>query len=199
MEMEIMFMNFLHKVLLNKPLHIYIASLNPAKIKATETAFARIFPKQECIINAHAVPSNVPDQPFNEETFVGAKNRLNNLLTHLTTSNTPYDFAVSLEGGIHKFNGDWFCYAASYVQNKTGLQGHGTSPMYPLPKKLVAEVQAGDELGHVLGRYLNDPEAKKKGGTIGLLTHNQILRDELLSQGVLMALVPFLHPDLWSE
>lgn len=180
-------------------MHILVASKNLAKINAVETAFGTLFPEWNCTCEGVSVPSGVPDQPFGEETFLGAKQRLHNLENKAKEQAIAYDFLVSLEGGISSFLGDWYCYAAAMVISKEGQTGHGTSPMYPLPQELMEEVEAGRELGKVLIERTGDPNAKQRGGTIGLLSKDRIKRADLLAQGVQMALIPLLNPSLWKK
>lgn len=178
---------------------IIVASTSRAKLKACEYGFQKIFPTEVLELSGISVSSDVPDQPFGEDTFRGAENRLNHLKTTVTETGHSYDYLAALEGGISRFHNAWYVFAAVVIESRSGLRGRGASPLYTAPEYIIAQVQAGEELGHVLARYTGDPEAKQSLGTIGLLSQGRITRDEVLGEGVRIALVPFLHPELWQE
>jgi len=56
----------------------------------------------------------------------------------------------------------------------------------------------GDELGHVVDRLSGEHNTKQKGGAIAYLTQGRLGRRELYVQGLMMALVPFLNPQMYG-
>ena len=76
---------------------VVIASLNPAKINAVQSAFNSAFPHQEFNFVGVSVPSEVADQPMtDEETHRGALNRVKNAKVEMPNA----DYYVGLEAGI---------------------------------------------------------------------------------------------------
>jgi non-canonical (house-cleaning) NTP pyrophosphatase len=55
---------------------VIIASENPVKVRVAESAFAQVWPDQKFEFIAVKSDSGVADQPMNEETLIGAENRL---------------------------------------------------------------------------------------------------------------------------
>ena len=63
---------------------VIITSKNPVKINAVKEGFKKMFPKEEFVVEGVSIPSGVADQPMsNEETMLGAKNRVNNTNIYL--------------------------------------------------------------------------------------------------------------------
>ena len=93
---------------------VIVASLNPAKINAVESAFQAAFPDQPFEFVGVNVPSEVAEQPItNEETYLGARNRVKNAKQqHLYG-----DFYVGLEAGIEgPVTFAWMVIAVNHVQ-----------------------------------------------------------------------------------
>jgi inosine/xanthosine triphosphatase len=71
---------------------ILVGSTNPVKVQAVKEAFSRFFKGVEVV--GRKVDSGVPDQPFGDDTFRGARNRAYALMKDRA------DFYVGLEGGV---------------------------------------------------------------------------------------------------
>lgn len=69
---------------------ILMGTKNPGKIEGAKKAFEEYFENVD--IEGVSVPSEVPDQPVNEEIFVGAKNRVKNLKKYAIENNIEADF-----------------------------------------------------------------------------------------------------------
>ncbi len=82
-----------------KIIKIALATTSEIKQKAVQEVFQEIFAGKEIQIHGIKTDSKVSDQPLSfEETFQGAKNRLDNLLQQ-TQSVKDYDYFISIEGG----------------------------------------------------------------------------------------------------
>jgi non-canonical (house-cleaning) NTP pyrophosphatase len=53
------------------------------------------------------------------------------------------------------------------------------------------------ELGQADDQVFNQSHSKQKNGAVGLLTNDLIDRSEYYKQAVILALVPFLKPELY--
>ena len=84
-----------------KKIRIAIATKNTEKILGIQSAFLRFLRinEEELEVITCVVPSGVSEQPFNEETYKGAINRLENLKGCVEKA----DFYVSCEAGIEEF------------------------------------------------------------------------------------------------
>ena len=176
---------------------VLVGSKNPVKINAVKEAFERHFGKAEVIgIN---VPSNVPDQPINEETFTGAENRAKNLYKINDEQNLNADYFVGVEGGIVNEHNRWFAFGGMCVINKEGKTAFGSSPHFELPKTVVDKLLDRVELGDVMDKIMKTENSKYKSGAIGFFTNGIMDRKELYVAGLLVAVVPFLHENLYSK
>ncbi|MBA5764506.1 inosine/xanthosine triphosphatase [Vibrio sp. 404] len=166
---------------------VIVASLNPAKIKAVESAFQSAFPQQDFTFIGVNVPSGVSDQPMsNLETYQGAINRVKNAkLTHIGA-----DFYVGLEAGIET----GVTFAWMVIESET-QRGESRSASMMLPEKVASRLSQEVELGTVMDEVFNTENIKQKGGAIGLLTQHQLTRSSVYHQALIMALIPFTNPE----
>ncbi len=172
---------------------ILVGSKNPVKINSVKQAFSHYFGDVE--VEGKQVPSNVPDQPFEEQTYQGAKNRAQNLKIEFP----DYDFYVGLEAGISKTFNNYFTYGIIYILDKNGKESFGSSPQYPLPSKIMQKVLAGGELGPVMAEMFAKHDIKTTSGAVGVFTKDVVSRTDLYVPGVIMALISFLNPELFFE
>ena len=168
-------------------MNVIIASLNPAKINAVKTAFNQTFPNTVFSFTGVSVDSGVPDQPMScIETKQGAINRVNNA----KVQSPGASFYVGLEAGIEKNS----TFAWMIIDNGEKM-GESRSSSLPLPPAVITAVNQGKELGDVMDEQFNTNNIKQKGGAIGLLTNNLLTRSSVYQQALILALIPFLHPD----
>ncbi|MGY0616731.1 inosine/xanthosine triphosphatase [Vibrio sp. FJH11] len=166
---------------------VVIASLNPAKIKAVESAFQSAFPSQTFEFCGVSVPSGVADQPMsNEETHLGALNRVSNAKVEILDG----DFYVGLEAGIE---GN-VTFAWMVIESDTH-RGESRSASLMLPPEVLAQLEHANELGDVMDQVFGTENIKQKGGAISLLTQNQLTRSSVYHQALILALIPFTNTD----
>ncbi|MFV0573917.1 MAG: inosine/xanthosine triphosphatase [Vibrio sp.] len=170
---------------------VIVASLNPAKIKAVESAFIASFPEQHFIFEGVSVSSGVPDQPMDDkETKLGAITRVKNAQAAVSDG----DFYVGLEAGIE----GQFTFAWMIVENNPNaekrLHGESRSACLMLPALVLEKIQQGKELGDVMDEVFATENIKQKGGAIALLTHHQLTRSTVYHQALILALIPFVNP-----
>ena len=172
---------------------VVVGSKNPVKISAAKTAICEMFALNdvECVgINA---PSGVPEQPMtNEDTQLGAINRVKYCQQH-----TQADYYVAFEGGVDQFEYGPATFAYVAVANQEHMS-IGRSCQLPLPPLVYQALEKGEELGHVMDRLFNTDNVKQKGGAIGLLTKGLATRESVYHQATLLALAPFVNPDLFG-
>lgn len=166
---------------------IKVASANPAKINAVASAFAEIFPTETLDVKGIAVPSGVADQPMSsDETLLGAMNRVAEL------ARVEADFRVAIEAGL---DGD-FTFAWMVIEHQ-GKIGKARSASLMLPPAALSQLQQGKELGDVMDTMFNQDNIKQKGGAIALLTQYKLSRSSVYHQALILAMIPFLNPDLF--
>jgi len=95
-------------------LEIYVGSQSLIKTSSVREAFEHLFDPLN--INLHAIdaPSNVSDQPLEDETQAGARHRLQYLKEHVQAQKSPSACLVSIENGI-RFDQEKLCYV-DFVQ-----------------------------------------------------------------------------------
>ncbi len=170
---------------------VIVASLNPAKINAVKSAFEAAFPDESFDYESLSVSSEVSDQPMSDlETKLGAINRVKN--ARIERPNAA--FYVGLEAG----NEDNSTFAWMVIESE-GKRGDSRSSSLPLPPNIVMQLHNGDELGDVMDRTFGTENIKQKGGAIGLLTGNVLTRSSVYHQALILALIPFINPELFPD
>ena len=175
---------------------ILVGSKNPVKIESVKEAFNKYFDDIE--VTGINVNSGVPDQPINDDTFKGAKNRAFKLIERDKVENSGADFFVGIEGGIIELYSRWFAFGCMCIADRSGNTGFGTSAHFQLPDPVIRELQNGKELGYVMDEIQNKTNTKQKHGAIGYFTNGIMSRSELYVPGLITALIPFLHKDLFN-
>ena len=169
---------------------VIIASKNPVKINSTKIGFEKMFPNDNFEFESVSVPSDVSEQPTNEqETMLGASNRANNARS--ATANA--DYWVGIEGGIEK-SGEEMRSFSWIVIKSNDIIGKARTGTFFLPPKIVEFINKGKELGEAGNIVFEQTNLKQKGGTVGLLTDNVINRTKFYSEAVVLALIPFKNP-----
>lgn len=172
---------------------VIIGSLNPVKIQCTQLAFEQAFPESSILVKGVSVPSGVSDQPMSDlETWQGAKNR-----TLKAQADFPEaDYWVGIEGGVsddaHKMEAFAWVYILSYNRN-----GEARTATFQLPPKIQALVRQGIELGVADDMVFNRENSKQSNGAVGILTKDLINRAGYYQPAVVLALIPFLNPELY--
>lgn len=166
---------------------VIVASLNPAKIKAVESAFTSVFCNEQFSFVGVSVPSEVADQPMTDaETHQGALNRVKNA----KQAQPDQDFYVGLEAGFE--HGSTF----AWIVIETNTQrGESRSASLPLPQQVQNKLHEGEELGNVMDAFFNTSNIKQKGGAISLFTNGILTRSSVYHQALILALTPFCHQE----
>jgi inosine/xanthosine triphosphatase len=174
---------------------VVVASTNPTKIQAVENGFQEMFPEGAFAVEGVKAPSGVPDQPIgDEETYRGAFNRLQAARQDHPTA----DFWVGIEGGNVETPHGMEVMAWVVVQSADRTGKARTAGFY-LPPRVIELVHQGYELGHADDIVFGTSNSKQEMGSSGLLTHNVMTRVRFYRQAVILALIPFVQPELYPE
>jgi len=172
---------------------IIIASKNPVKINSILEAFVQIFPDERFTVEGVSVSSGVSDQPMSEEeTIKGAKTRVANAQKQYPNA----DYWAGLEGGITKSDNGLMSFGWVIVKTKERT-GYGRTVSYFIPPKVANLVLSGKELGEAMDITFQKTNSKQDIGASGILTNGMYTRTEMYVGGALVALIPFLKPDLY--
>lgn len=174
---------------------VIVASKNPVKIKSAQIGFESMFIGDKFVFEGVEVGSDVSDQPMgDEETFKGAYNRAVKAREQFVKA----DFWVGIEGGnIEHGHSEMEAMAWIVVLDQSKM-GKARTAGFFLPQKVIELIKQGYELGHADEIVFGLSNTKQKMGTTGLLTNNVIDRTQYYTQAVILALIPFLKPDLYE-
>lgn len=175
---------------------VALGSKNPAKMKAAEIAFKKVFPKKTIKIIGVDVKSGISSQPMSDRQSIrGAVNRAKRALKQVKGA----DFGVGMEGGVHKIGKKWFESGWICVVDKKDKIGLGTSARWEMSGKVMGKLEGKGELSRVFEDLARIENAKDVGGVMGLVTKNILPRDLAYSHGVIFALAPFFSdPVFWD-
>ena len=160
-------------------------------------------------------------QPFtDEETQAGAANRaLAAARECFASSKTLPSYAVGLEGGVclRKAEGGdgsdtsehlecfaWMAVCRPALDAASGAVvaqqwGRARTASFVLPPEIARLVQGGMELGHADDLVFKRTSSKTKDGAVGLLSHGLIDRKQYYEFALILALVPFVNPELYGS
>lgn len=174
---------------------VLIGTSNLEKIEGAKQAFETYF--HDVKIEGISVKSDVGEQPVNEETLEGAKNRIINLKKYAKENQLEADFYVSCEGGITNLLGEWIDIHCVVIENKEGLQSVATSQGFPIPDRYIKEVK---EIGmkNVMDKLFREKEPDKLKRGISFLTRHEVSRIDLTRNAFIMALTKHLNKDVWN-
>jgi len=175
---------------------VLIGTKNPGKIEGAKRAFKHYFDNVE--VEGIIVYSNVSDQPVGKDTFLGAKNRVDNLIEYAKLNNISADYFVAIESGITEDLGFWAITNIAVIKNSLGEMGVGSSESFPVPQKYVNTI-INETLAPVMDEIFQKSDLRSSTGGIGLLTHDVLTRIDLNTHAFIMALTPFVNNNLWKD
>ena len=174
---------------------VLIATQNKGKVEGAKRAFEKFFDDVEVV--GLSASSDVPEQPVNDETWQGAKNRVKNLKQIAKEKGIEADYFVSIESGMMNSLGSWMIVNIAVVEDKNGLESVSSSPGFPVPERLVEKIKEIG-LGQVMDNHFGESDLRSRGGGIQLLTHDVVSRIDLTELAFEMALTKFINGEYWK-
>lgn len=175
-------------------MRIVVGSKNPVKLQATRKAFEKVFPASPATVIACQAESDVSDQPMSdEETLQGAKNRA----LFCRQAIPDADFWVGLEGGCQAEGTKLEAFAWMAVFSAT-QQGQARTAAFHLPPAVADLINQGYELGDADDQVFGHTNSKQHSGAVGILTRDLIDREAYYEHALVLALIPFMHPEYYS-
>ena len=175
---------------------VLIGTNNPGKVEGAKQAFEKFYQNVQVI--GISVSSDVGDEPVNDEIYMGAKNRVNNLIKYANENDIDSDFFIGIESGITNKLGKWCIIQIAVVKDKNGYESFGTGPAFPVPDKYVDEI-INTDLGIVMDKIFKGNGLKNEKGGIAHLTNNVITRFDMTREAFIMALTEFINGDIWRD
>jgi len=174
---------------------VVVASLNPVKIEAARLSFERVFPEESFDFIGVSAQSGVSNQPLSDkETKIGVYNRLQSA----QSLQAEADYYIAFEGGVEDKENGLEIFAWTAIINSEGKRGEARSASFIVPAKmrdLVIEQKM--EMGDANDILFNLENSKQKAGGIASLSKGLITRTDYYVHIGILALVPFIHPDLY--
>ena len=167
---------------------VLVGSENPVKIQSVRESFLTFFEHVE--VEGIQVDSGVAEQPIDNETFEGAKNRAENVKRVNDQRNLGAAFFIGIEGGVLQLNDRRFGVNVVYILDQHNRDSFATTGLYELPSTI-------KELGRAIGELANDSFDAREHGTVGFLTDGKIDRLQNQVQGITLALIPFVNDNLY--
>ena len=186
----------IHKMKLNEKTRILIGTNNKGKVEGAKQAFEKFYNNIE--INSIPVKSDVSDEPVNDDIYLGAKNRVNNLIKYASENNIDADFFIGIESGITNKLGKWCIIQIAVIKDKNGYESFGAGPAFPVPDKYVDEI-INTELAIVMDKIFNGNGLRNEKVGIAHLTKDVVTRYDLTREALIMALTEFINGDIWRD
>ena len=174
---------------------VLVGSENPVKIQSVRESFLTFFEHVE--VEGIRVDSGVAEQPIDNETFEGAKNRAENVKRVNDQQNLGAAFFIGIEGGVLQLNDRRFGVNVVYILDQHNRDSFATIGLYELPRAMSKDLLIRKGLGRAMGELANDNYAAREQGTVGFLTDGKIDRLQNQVQGITLALIPFLNDNLY--
>lgn len=161
---------------------IFVGTTNPAKLQAVERVLAELAGMQ-IPVQGFSVPSGVSEQPRTDyETQKGSANRAKAVLK-LARSKKLFkksvaNLCIGLEGGVFSRGKELWCTVwvtvIDVAQPKNLIQVNGLR--FKLPPEIATPILTGTEMGLAVGDMAHNPNLKREGGMIGLVTNLTVNR-----------------------
>ncbi len=174
---------------------IIVASSNPVKIAAVRAGFDRVFGAGTHRAEGRPMPSGVAVQPLTDaETLAGARNRA----TAARERCPEAEFWAGVEGGVEDGPDGMMVFAWIVVLGRE-ISGEARTGAFLLPPKVARLVREGKELGEADDLVFGRTNSKQQDGAVGILTGGLIDRAGYYEQAVVLALIPFMNPNLYGK
>jgi len=113
-----------------------IGSTSKRKIDTAEKVIRQLFVDGNIIVEGFPARSQMPDTPYDKQTFDGAKNRADDAKAHISDS----DYYIGLESGLIERYGHIFEEAWSAVVSADGREYFGYSSGLKVPDHILKKM-----------------------------------------------------------
>ena len=169
-----------------------IATNNKVKIEGARRALSHYYSNVE--VEGISVPSDVPEQPINEDIYKGVKNRISNLKKYCSKNNIETDLYFAIESGISNQLGEWQVISMAIIENNFGISSVSTSAGFPIPERYVNQI-VENGVGFVMKKVFGD-DVTQSG--VELLTNGIFNRMDLIEESFVMGLIKIINDNKWN-
>jgi len=156
------------------------------KICAAKKAFSELFDNVQ--VSGVNTPTDVPNQPWDDELYLGAKKRAESAMRE-----TKADYVVGIEAGTVHINGRKMNTACAVIAKQGGIEHIGYSVMFEVPKEILDLVEGGMELSKAVNSCTSRRDSGHGKGLVGILSRGHFDRERMLHEATLMALMGFFN------
>jgi len=184
---------------LDLPNHIVVTSTSAIKTGAVKKILSELFPTRNFEIIGVKADSGISEQPVNEETEQGAKNRIRSAESLSTISKLQKGSAfVSIENGIFSNeNGEWEDKAVAVIKLPEGKMSSALSPkgvLFPVEAIEATRAKEGGFQKNTVGSVIAEMYATRgiqidKQDPHSALTEGNFTREEQMISAVREALL----------
>ncbi len=177
-----------------RPVRVAVGSTNKVKLDAVRNIFTQAFGLVEVVSVEPA--SGREKQPMEERTIQGAMARAKKALT-----DGEADFGVGIEAGLfyNKALGKYLDIQYCSIVDRSGHMTVGHGPGFEYPPDVIKSVLNGGTVGDTMSTITGIESIGRKSGSVGYLSDGLIDRTSLTEISVLMALIPRIRPEMYSE
>lgn len=188
----------MHTNQLTETTQVFVGTTNPAKLQAVKQVLAELA-GVEISVQGFSVPSGVSEQPRTDfETQKGSANRAKAVLklarTKKLLKKSTTNLCIGLEGGVFSRGKELWCTVWVTVidaaKPKNVIQVNGLR--FKLPPEIATPILTGTEMGAAVGDMAGNPNLKREGGMIGLITNHVVNRTSEYGTLVRLALALWL-------
>ena len=187
---------------------VLVASKNPAKVDGTAVAFKELFPDETFRVEGVLVPPVFPDgvdvfvseQPrTNQETKAGAAARLMGLerFSAHQPADQQADFLVALEAGVDDQDGQLMVFTWAAISTPHHEPSFGRSASFVVPPCVAQAIRGGSTMFAACRAAYAAHDPNRVDGLITLLSNGKLTRTSQCTAAVMMALLPFVRPELY--
>lgn len=160
---------------------IAVGSTNPVKTEAVRTVMEKVFGDVKII--AVNVTSDVPEQPWGEETCRGAANRAK-------TAMNGHDLSVGIEAGVFEMYDGIYDIQHCVILDRNGRMTIGMSSGFRYPDDVAEMLRNGSTVGDAMRTLYTKDARGRKEGAVGVLSKGLLDRKSLTEQSVTAAMIP---------
>lgn len=174
-----------------KTMKIIVGSKSKRKIELVTRVIHEIFKNSNFVIEGYGAISGVPETPYDQQTFDGAKNRAIG-----SKENVPRaDFYVGIESGLVERYGHIYEEAWCVIVNREGEEYYGYSSGLKVPDYILKRM---DELNLPHSKVmviLEEEYSLPDSETWGNYSGGMIAREVSLAEALRNALIQVVAPD----
>lgn len=183
---------------------VFVGTTNPAKLQAVQLVLNELSAAQ-IQVQGFSVPSGVAAQPMTDrETQRGSANRAKTVLklarAQKLLKKSVTNLCIGLEGGVFPRGKELWCTVwvtlldAADATNLIQVNGL----RFKLPPEIADPIKTGTEMGAAVGDMAHNPNLKREGGMIGLVTNLTVNRTSEYGNLVRLAVGLWLGQD-WQQ